>query len=143
VQIAGPFLGPGRIERRRDQAAVGPGVEDERLPAFSDDVGRSWIERHTPLVSLTAATLADPRDLANELQDIRRAGLAYDREESTSGLVCVDAPLLTADGTARAAMSVSMPAGGRITPAQVAPAVRTSGRALSRELHRLGLASSR
>jgi IclR family acetate operon transcriptional repressor len=105
--------------------------------AFSDDVGRSWIERHSPLVARTATTLADPRQLAKELQDIRRAGLAYDREESTAGLVCVAAPLLIANGTARAAMSVSMPAGGRITPSQVAPAVRSSGRALSRELHRL------
>ena len=105
--------------------------------AFSDDVGRSWIERHRPLVARTATTFADPRELAKELQDIRRAGLAYDREESTAGLVCVAAPLLIANGTARAAMSVSMPAGGRITPSQVAPAVRSSGRALSRELHRL------
>jgi IclR family acetate operon transcriptional repressor len=105
--------------------------------AFSDDVGRSWIERNHPLVTRTARTLADPRELAKELQDIRRAGLAYDREESTPGLVCVAAPLLTSDGTARAAMSVSMPSGGRITPAQVAPAVRTGGRALSRELQRL------
>jgi DNA-binding IclR family transcriptional regulator len=105
--------------------------------AFSDDVGRAWIERHSPLETRTAWTLADPAALARELQDIRRAGVAYDREESTPGLVCVAAPLLSADGTARAAMSVSMPARGRITPAQVAPAVRTGGRALSRELQRL------
>jgi DNA-binding IclR family transcriptional regulator len=105
--------------------------------AFSDDVGRSWIARNHPLVTRTARTLADPRELAKELQDIRRAGLAYDREEATPGLVCVAAPLLTSDGAARAAMSVSMPAGGRITPAQVAPAVRIGGRALSRELQRL------
>jgi IclR family transcriptional regulator, acetate operon repressor len=105
--------------------------------AFSDDVGRSWIDRNRPLVTRTARTLADPRELAKELQDIRRAGLACDREESTPGLVCVAAPLLTSDGTARAAMSVSMPAGGRITPAQVAPAVRTGARALTRELARL------
>ena len=47
--------------------------------AFSDDVGRSWIERNHPLVTRTATTLADPRALAKELQDIRRTGLAYDR----------------------------------------------------------------
>ena len=105
--------------------------------AFSDDVGRSWIECHSPLVTRTATTLADPRELAKELQDIRRSGLSYDPEESTRGLVCVAAPLLTADGRARAAVSVSMPTGGRITPAQVAPAVRTGARALSRELQRL------
>jgi IclR family transcriptional regulator, acetate operon repressor len=102
--------------------------------AFSPDAGREWVARHAPLVARTSRTLTDPTLFARELQDILRLGLAYDREEATEGLVCVAAPVLSPDGTARAAVSVSMPAGGRINPTQVAPAVHAAGRALSREL---------
>jgi DNA-binding IclR family transcriptional regulator len=105
--------------------------------AFSPDVGRAWLAAHDPLPARTPATITDPAVLARELQDIRRLGLAYDRQEATPGLVCVAAPLLGPDRTARAALSVSMPADGRITPPQVAPAVLTGARAISRELARL------
>jgi DNA-binding IclR family transcriptional regulator len=104
--------------------------------AFSADAGRDWIAGHTPLEPRTPSTITDPAALTRELHDIHRRGLAYDREENTAGLVCVAAPLLAGDGTALAGLSVSMPAGGRITPAQVAPAVLAGTRALSRELAR-------
>ncbi len=105
--------------------------------AFSSDVGRSWISEHQPLAALTPTTVSNPERLARELQDIRRAGLSYDREESTAGLVCVAAPVMAPDGVARAALSVSMPAAGRITPSQVGPAVLAAARALTRELRDL------
>jgi IclR family acetate operon transcriptional repressor len=104
--------------------------------AFSEDAGRSWLADHTPLAPATAQTITDPAALTRELHAIRRLGLAYDREENTPGLVCVAAPLLEASGTAIAALSVSMPARGHITPAQVGPAVLAGTRALSRELAR-------
>jgi IclR family transcriptional regulator, acetate operon repressor len=104
--------------------------------AFSADAGRSWIERAAPLTRRTARTIVDPRRFARELQDIRRTGLAFDREEATVGLVCVAAPVIAADGEAVAALSVSMPAGNRLTPAKTGPAVMAGTRALSRELRR-------
>jgi DNA-binding IclR family transcriptional regulator len=105
--------------------------------AFSADAGQDWIAQHPVLPARTARTLTDPALLQRELHDVRRLGLAYDRQEADQGLVCVAAPLLNADGTALAALSVSMPAGGRIQPAQVAPAVHTAARAVSRELRHL------
>jgi IclR family transcriptional regulator, acetate operon repressor len=102
--------------------------------AFSPDAGHLWIAEHPDLEARTPATITDPVALQRELNDIRRRGLAYDRQEATPGLVCVAAPLIAPDGTARAGISVSMPADGRITPAQVGPAVMAGARALSREL---------
>jgi IclR family transcriptional regulator, acetate operon repressor len=107
--------------------------------AFSPDVGRSWIADHVPLAPRTSNTLTDPARLARELQDIRRLGLAYDREEATTGLVCVAAPLTDATGDACAALSVSMPSDGSVTPSQAAPAVHAGARALSRQLRQLRL----
>ena len=106
------------------------------LLAFSPDVGREWLARGTPLVGRTPSTIVDPVPLARELQDVRRTGIAYDREEASVGLVCLAAPILGRDGIARAALSVSMPADGPVSPPQVAPAVRAGARALSRELAR-------
>ncbi len=102
--------------------------------AFSSDAGQAWMAANPELPARTPTTITDPAELERELHDIRRRGLAYDREEATPGLICVAAPLLGPDGTAHAGLSVSMPAGGRITPAQVAPAVMAGARALSREL---------
>ncbi|MBV9607262.1 MAG: IclR family transcriptional regulator [Solirubrobacterales bacterium] len=106
------------------------------LLAFSPDVGREWLAAQPPLMARTPSTIIDPARLARELQDVRRAGVAFDREEARVGLVCLAAPILGRDGVARAALSVSMPTGGRISPAQVAPAVVTGARAVSRELAR-------
>ena len=61
-------------------------------------------------------------------------GVAYDREEASPGLICVAAPILAANGTASAALSVSMPVGAAMTPAAAAPAVQLAARSLSREL---------
>ncbi len=104
--------------------------------AFSPDTGRGWLVDHMPLTALTPTTITDPAVLTWELHEIHRLGLAFDREENTPGLVCVAAPLIGPDGSAIAGLSVSMPAGGRITPTQVAPAVLAGTRALSRELAR-------
>jgi DNA-binding IclR family transcriptional regulator len=72
-----------------------------------------------------------------ELHDARRTGLAYDREEAFPGLMCVAAPVMSANRTARAALSVSMPVDGPLTLAEAAPALRATARALTRELNRL------
>jgi len=104
------------------------------LLAFSDDVGRRWLEDHTPLQARTAQTITAPEQLQRELHDVRRMGVAYDREEASPGLTCIAAPILAANGTASAAVSVSMPVAGRMTPAAAAPAVQLAARSLSREL---------
>jgi DNA-binding IclR family transcriptional regulator len=106
------------------------------LLAFSDDVGESFLAANVPLVRRTARTITDSDQLRRELHDVRRGGLAYDREEAQRGLVCVAAPVLGANGTAQVALSVSMPASGPLTFAETAPVVRAAARALTRELLR-------
>jgi IclR family acetate operon transcriptional repressor len=110
------------------------------LLAFSDDVGEGFLASAGALPRRTPQTLTDPDRLRRELQDVRRSGLAFDREEALPGLVCVAAPILTAKGTARAALSASMPATGPLTFAETAPVVRAAARALTRELRRSVLA---
>lgn len=109
------------------------------LLAFSGDAGQGWTKNNLPLARRTANTLTDPRSLLRELGEVRRLGLAYDREEAAPGLVCVAAPVLARDGAARAALSVSMAsANSALTPLQAAPPLRATARALSRELGRFG-----
>lgn len=103
------------------------------LLAFSADGGHELLSRGDPCEALTAHTITDPDALRRELNAVHAEQLAYDREEASIGLLCVAAPIFDSDATATAALSVSMPVGGRATPLEVAPAVRTVARALSRD----------
>jgi IclR family KDG regulon transcriptional repressor len=78
----------------------------------------------------TRRTITDVEALRGELHSIRADQLAYDREEAAIGLRCVAAPTIGDGGAVTAALSVSMPIGGRLAPAEVVPAVRTVARAL-------------
>lgn len=106
--------------------------------AFSEDAGTAWLRDNAPLTHRTPRTITDPDVLRRELREVRRIGVAFDREEASLGLTCVSAPILAPNATARAALSVSMPAAGRLTPAQAAPAVQAAARALARELNQDG-----
>ena len=57
----------------------------------------------------TSRTLTDPSALAAELEKIRAEGVAVDDEEHADGLRCVGAAVLSENGTAAAAISVSGP----------------------------------
>lgn len=46
-----------------------------------------------PLEKRTPRTITNPQQLLEELQDVRKCGVAYDREEHTLGLYCVGAPI--------------------------------------------------
>jgi DNA-binding IclR family transcriptional regulator len=99
------------------------------LLAFSDEVTQPLeLERRT------TKTIVDPTDLQIELGEIRREGLAYDREESLKGLVCVAAPVLAPKGRGVAAISVSMPLQDEARPEDFTSAVRMAALALGREL---------
>jgi IclR family acetate operon transcriptional repressor len=102
------------------------------LLAFSADGGRAFLQSAPRLERRTAQTIVDLPALRRELHSVRADQLAYDREEAADGLHCVAAPILDGSGNATAALSVSMPTVGRLTPAEVAPAIRTVARALSR-----------
>ncbi len=59
------------------------------------------------LLPLTPATLTSADDLTRELRRVRAERIAYDVEESQSGLFCVAAPIVDERGRARAAISVT------------------------------------
>jgi DNA-binding IclR family transcriptional regulator len=90
----------------------------KRLPAHCSGVGKAllayldaeavdaYLARHG-MERFTKATITDPRKLRRELDEIRRTGLAYDREEVLAGLACVAAPIRDQDGQVIAAISIS------------------------------------
>jgi DNA-binding IclR family transcriptional regulator len=57
------------------------------------------------LPKLTRHTMTDAAELRGELERIREAGYAIDREEITRGLMCVAAPIYDAHGNVAGAMS--------------------------------------
>lgn len=85
-----------------------------------------------PLRRWTDASITDPAVLLRQLDDIRRTGVAWEREEAAVGSACVGSPVLV-DGRAVAALSISMPV-DRFRPEQLGPAVLTASLALGRRL---------
>jgi IclR family acetate operon transcriptional repressor len=71
------------------------------------EVGRV-LERHG-LPRVTERTLATPRELKADLEQVRRRGYAVDDEEHAVGLRCVAAPVLDEHGAPLAGISVSGP----------------------------------
>lgn len=105
------------------------------LLAFSDEARQTLLPPDTALPRRTPNTITDVPTLIKELHEVRRTGLAFDREEAALGLTCVAAPVLVAGGMALAALSVSMPLDGRLTPSRVAPALRLAALTSSRQLN--------
>lgn len=118
-----------------------------RLPASCTALGKallsalddSEIERrfggHT-LVRLTESSIATFAELREDIQRVRLMGYARDQEETTVGVQCVAAPIFGPQGTALAAMSVSMLSqqAEEVRLAQVIMVVRESALTLSRVL---------
>jgi DNA-binding IclR family transcriptional regulator len=121
---------PSRVGGRLPAHAAAVG---KALLAFSDEGAVDALCAHG-LVRVGPRTLTVPALLRRELQRVRRAGTAYDHEESGPGVGCVASPVLGVDGVAVAALSVSGWS-GRLDLRRLAPAVRTAALAVSRELH--------
>jgi DNA-binding IclR family transcriptional regulator len=100
------------------------------LASESDEVRAQVLAQ--PLRRYTVNSITDPKSLARELCDIRRTGVAIEREESALGGCCLAAPVLL-NGTPIAALSVSVPT-EQFRPELLAPAVRTGALALARVL---------
>lgn len=66
---------------------------------------------HFPLKKLTPNTIETKEALLEELFEIRKTGIAMDREEIEEGLTCVAAPILQKDGLPELAISLSFPYG--------------------------------
>lgn len=119
---------PSRVGGRLPLNCTGIG---KALLAFSrEDVRADFLSR--PLRRITQKSVTDPSRLARELAEARATGLAFEREEATSGRECVAAPVIV-HGEVVAAMSISVPVSAyRMT--QLAAAVKTATLSLSRHL---------
>ncbi|WP_461166705.1 IclR family transcriptional regulator [Tsukamurella serpentis] len=112
-----------------------------RMPAHATGVGKAILAHADEaaveaviaagLPRLSARTITSPAILRRQLQRIRTEGVAYEREESGDGTVCVACPILDADGAPLAAVSVTGWS-NRLRPERVAPAVRAAALSLSR-----------
>lgn len=90
-------------------------------------------EEFGPLAAVTSKTITSAQALTEELGVVRRAGVAYDVEESRLGLFCVAAPIRDARGNAIAAVSVT----GATALSQAerfAPTVIATARGIERRL---------
>ncbi|KAA0086818.1 IclR family transcriptional regulator [Mycolicibacterium sp. P9-64] len=113
-----------------------------RLPLTCTAVGKALLASEPeevraqalaqPLRRYTVNSVTDPKKLTRELDDIRRTGVAIEREESALGGCCLAAPVLL-KGMPVAALSVSVPT-EQFRPELLAPAVRTAALALGRVL---------
>lgn len=93
------------------------------------------LERRTP------RTVVAPGLLRRQLSKVVETGIAHEREESTTGLLCIAAPVLEPTGrTALAAISVTGPV-GRLRPESHETALRAAATALASTLARRGGAS--
>jgi DNA-binding IclR family transcriptional regulator len=59
------------------------------------------------LPELTVNTETDPEKIRQDLNNVRKTGLAYDREEYISGIYCVGAPVFNARGEAVAGVGMT------------------------------------
>jgi IclR family transcriptional regulator, acetate operon repressor len=114
-----------------------------RFPAHATAVGKAILAFSADSVLETVLATGLPRIgprsitapglLRKNLTKVRAEGLAFEREESGAGVICVASPLLDGSGRARAAISISGWS-NRVRAERVAPAVRTTALTLSRTL---------
>jgi DNA-binding IclR family transcriptional regulator len=115
----------------------------DTLPAHSTSIGKALLAYAPPgvldavlqagLTRLTPRTIAMPGMLRKQLRTVAERGYAVNMEETHLGVVSVAAPVLSPNGAALAAISVTGKA-GRVDPLRLAPAVCTAARVLSRTL---------
>lgn len=92
-----------------------------------DEVLAAGLARRTP------RTVTAPGLLARQLAAARSAGVAFEHEESRTGLVCVGAPVFGAEGRVVAAVSAAGPT-TRFDPRRHADRVRAAAHGISRAL---------
>lgn len=114
-----------------------------RLPLHATGVGKVLLAHAPPEVidaviergldKLTPRTIVDPGELRACLDEVRRNGFAWTRDEMTIGAVSVGAPVYGPGSTVVAAISIVVDT--RVGDVgRLAPSVRTAARGLSRQI---------
>nr|WP_153416018.1 IclR family transcriptional regulator [Nocardia macrotermitis] len=106
-----------------------------RMPLYCTAIGKVLLANSDPadiarvlagpLPRRTPRTIVGPGLLRAHLEQVAEQGVAYEYEESTLGIVCVAAPVLSADDQPLAAISVTGPA-TRFRPDAHAASVRAA-----------------
>jgi IclR family transcriptional regulator, acetate operon repressor len=114
-----------------------------RLPAHATALGKAIlafspqevIERilQGGLEMRTPHTITGPTALQRELADVRRLGVATEKEECANDRACAASPILGHGGAPIAAISVTGSVSD-VVPERMAPAVRSAAMTLSRRL---------
>jgi DNA-binding IclR family transcriptional regulator len=112
-----------------------------RMPTTCTAVGKALLAHADPGVIRSTLSQPLPRPchrsivlphlLADQLTEVRRTGLAYDREETQPGVYCLAAPVFH-DGQAVAAVSVTRVGGGLLTTQAIE--VRRAAAAIGEQL---------
>jgi DNA-binding IclR family transcriptional regulator len=126
-----PPVTPSRVGGRMPALCTALG---KTLTAFAPpDIGEQAIE--SGLVARTPNTVTSPSAMRRELARVRGEGIGFDREETVTGVRCIAAPVLAADGTCIAALSITAPA-DRLVFGQMVPAVRYTAQQVSQAVAR-------
>ena len=78
------------------------------LADAGDEEAKAYAKR-SGLPSYTKTTLANEKDLLEELAKVRKKWIAFDNEEAEKGVSCIGAGIRDADGTLIAGLSISAP----------------------------------
>jgi DNA-binding IclR family transcriptional regulator len=114
-----PASSPSRIGGHAPAYATGIG---KVLMAWNPESIDQTIE--APFVAWTPNTITSAEQLLTTLQEVRRTGVAFDRDESLVGLSCIAAPIMGRSGRPVAAFSISFATGSAI-PESYAHTLRT------------------
>jgi DNA-binding IclR family transcriptional regulator len=128
-----PATSPSRLGGRMPLhcTAIGKVMLAHAEPCVRRAVLNGELERRTP------RTVVAPGLLHRQLRDIAATGVAYEREESALGILCIAAPVLGPDDRALAAVSVTGPV-GRFNPDRHVDALRGATAALAATIARSG-----
>jgi IclR family transcriptional regulator, KDG regulon repressor len=98
------------IEMFSQAGKIGPGYctgVGKAMLAFLSDEARETALAQQAWFAHTAHTHTSRDSLVAELAEIRRDGIAFDREEHEPGIICVAAPILSDTGRSIGALSVT------------------------------------
>lgn len=98
------------IEMFSQAGKVGPGYctgVGKAMMAFLKPEDQDSAIRYQSFFKHTENTLTSEEALREELAEIRKAGIAFDREEHEVGIICIAAPIIATTGRAMGAISIT------------------------------------
>ncbi|WP_305987690.1 IclR family transcriptional regulator [Roseibium sp. MMSF_3544] len=98
------------IDMYSQAGKIGPGYctgVGKALLAFLEPADLDEAIKKQSFYRYTPSTLASEDALRADLEDIRKEGVAFDREEHEPGIVCIAAPVLSSKGRPIGALSVT------------------------------------